>query len=418
MKKLTAAILVLMLLLSACGNGAVISTPGTMETPQTQSEAPEPSADELAQVIMIDNGFELDRMQLINDNYDADMIPGYVEGFYGLASEVWSDCAIYRSVAADEAYEVSVFKLTEQAELSSVFNELEEYRHSRQGDFFGYNPEQAEMVDKGIVSISSDGVWAAVLICTDPARAEEAFYARLSLTLPEDEEDNEPASTATDVPEGGEVYLEGLGELPDYWLPYTDPNIDDMTLWDNSTLVAALKAGSDEGLDAYGRKLYKKADKVIKKVIDEGMSAIEKEEAIYEWLTANCEYDFRHYEVPNNAPRESYEPYGAIVEGTAVCLGFATAFQLFMDVLDIECITVVGAAFNSMEDHAWNMVKIDGEWYCVDATWDAGTYGFGYFNVSSDYMAMTGHQWDYAAYPIAVAEGDGEWADVIWVPVE
>ncbi len=163
--------------------------------------------------------------------------------------------------------------------------------------------------------------------------------------------------------------------------------------------------------------------------IREDMTALEKELAIYTWLTANASYDHRHYDIPNAAPRESYEPHGAILSGKAVCLGFATAFQLFMDVLDIECITVVGAAFNSREDHAWNMVRLDGEWYCTDTvnwyprkkirdiagtvspfydTWDEGAYGFGFFNRSSDYFAMTGHQWDYEAYPIAVAEETGK----------
>ena len=62
--------------------------------------------------------------------------------------------------------------------------------------------------------------------------------------------------------------------------------------------------------------------------------------------------------------------------------------------------------------------KIDGKWYCCDPTWDAGAYGFGYFNASSDFMAMTGHQWDYEAYPVSVAEGDGKWGEVLWVPVQ
>ena len=80
-----------------------------------------------------------------------------------------------------------------------------------------------------------------------------------------------------------------------------------------------------------------------------------------------------------------------------------------MDVLDIECITVVGAGFSSREDHAWNMVKIDGEWYCIDATWDVGSVPrhFQYFNVSSEYMALSDHQWDYEAYPIALPEEIG-----------
>lgn len=387
MRKLITILLIMSLLLCACGEPEF-----SADSAQSVS-APDVSAYELAEYIITATGRSMDSVVFVNASYSTESLAGYIEGYYGLASEALSDGAIFRSAAADEAYEVSVFKLTEKADISSVFNELEEYRRGRQGDFFGYNPEQADIVDSAMVSLSADGLWAGVFICEDPVIADEAFFTRLGMDYSEYAE--------PEIAERETQYHTELGELPDYWLPYTDPEIDDMTLWDNSALVAAIKSGDNSGLDAHEKKLFKKVNKVIEKVIDADMTALEKEEAVYRWITENCEYDFRHYEVPNAAPRESYEPYGAIVEGKAVCLGFATAFQLFMDVLDIECITVVGAAFESMEDHAWNMVKIDGEWYCCDPTWDAGAYGFGHFNVSSDYMAMTGRQWDYEAYPIA-----------------
>lgn len=414
MRKLIPIILVLVLLLCACGDRNFSSVPSDSGENTYNYDV---SAYELAEYVILSTGRSMDSVVFVNESYGAESLAGYIEGYYGLSPEALSDGAIFRSSAADEAFEVSVFKLSEQSDISSVFNELEEYRHGRQGDFFGYNPMQADIVDNAIISISADGVWAAVLICEEPGKADAAFFERLGMTLPEDDNSTH-GGKPTDTQEP--AYHEELGQLPDYWLPYTDPNIDDMSLWDNTALVAAIKVGDDSGLDKQGRKLYKEVNKVLDKCIESGMSELEKEEAIYRWLTDNCEYDHRHYEVPNKAPRESYEPYGAIVDGKAVCLGYAEAFRLFMDVLDIECITVVGAAFNSMEDHAWNMVKIDGAWYCCDPTWDAGVdpEWFNYFNVSSDYMAMTGHQWEYDKYPLSVAEGDGEWADVIWVPAE
>ena len=81
-----------------------------------------------------------------------------------------------------------------------------------------------------------------------------------------------------------------------------------------------------------------------------------------------------------------------------------------MDMADIECITVVGAAFYSRENHAWNMVRLNGSWYCADPTWDEGVnvVTFGYFNVTSDWMAFTDHQWDYSSIPEATAEDHGQ----------
>ena len=81
-----------------------------------------------------------------------------------------------------------------------------------------------------------------------------------------------------------------------------------------------------------------------------------------------------------------------------------------MDMLDVECITVIGAANASLEDHAWNMVRLNGAWYCVDSTWDAGkpdSRSWTYFNVTSDFLARHDHQWDYLNVPMAVTEGKG-----------
>ena len=57
------------------------------------------------------------------------------------------------------------------------------------------------------------------------------------------------------------------------------------------------------------------------------------------------------------------------------------------------------------------MVRLNGNWYCVDPTWDAGRTDsrlWLFFNVTSSWMAMTDHQWDYSAVPEAEAEDGGE----------
>lgn len=73
-------------------------------------------------------------------------------------------------------------------------------------------------------------------------------------------------------------------------------------------------------------------------------------------------------ENPNND-----NPYGFLVDGVVICLGYTRTFQLFMNLLDIKCITVEGTAYNYTADHAWNQVHLGGEWYCVDVTWDDPT---------------------------------------------
>ncbi|MBO5344431.1 MAG: hypothetical protein J6A51_00855, partial [Clostridia bacterium] len=62
--------------------------------------------------------------------------------------------------------------------------------------------------------------------------------------------------------------------------------------------------------------------------------------------------------------------YGIVKHGKALSEGYAKAFKLCMDKLEIPCVVVNGylASENnfSFEVHSWNMVKVDGEWFAVD----------------------------------------------------
>ncbi len=59
--------------------------------------------------------------------------------------------------------------------------------------------------------------------------------------------------------------------------------------------------------------------------------------------------------------------YGALVDGQALCEGYAKAFSYLCGRVGIENTIVTGYAD---EAHMWNMVKLDGNWYHVDLTWD------------------------------------------------
>lgn len=65
-------------------------------------------------------------------------------------------------------------------------------------------------------------------------------------------------------------------------------------------------------------------------------------------------------------------PYGPLVGGQALCEGYAKAFALLCNKVGIENLFVTGS-YNG-EDHLWNMVKLDGNWYNIDTTWDDPPY--------------------------------------------
>ncbi len=68
-----------------------------------------------------------------------------------------------------------------------------------------------------------------------------------------------------------------------------------------------------------------------------------------------------------------YNIYGALINREAVCEGYAKSLKYILDDFGIPCVIVCGIGQNSngeTESHAWNYVKIEDDWYAVDATWD------------------------------------------------
>lgn len=80
------------------------------------------------------------------------------------------------------------------------------------------------------------------------------------------------------------------------------------------------------------------------------------------------------------------EADGPIVHGEAVCEGYSKAFMYFAQSLGYQCICSVGVA--NLEDHMWNMVKIGGEWYNVDVTWDDPKNANGAQSLRHDYFLI------------------------------
>ncbi|MCL2121760.1 MAG: DUF4358 domain-containing protein [Clostridiales bacterium] len=186
-----------------------------------------------------------------------------------------------------------------------------------------------------------------------------------------------------------------------------DP-VDDV--YDPASILAAWTSGDSSALSEKNRTILAICAEIIAGLITADMDAYDKELAIHDWIIDWADYDS---ESLSNAPDakpdpDNDNPYGLLVGKRAVCMGYTTTFQLFMDMLNIECITVRGAA--SSGEHAWNMVRLDGEWYCVDLTWNDPSRGdqsdavrHQYFNVTSDFMRRSRHFWDEGSVPEATA---------------
>lgn len=161
--------------------------------------------------------------------------------------------------------------------------------------------------------------------------------------------------------------------------------------------------------------------------IEDGMSDFEKEMQIIQYMVENIEYDYDNY-VSGTIPDISYTAEGALVKGAAVCDGYAKAFLQMAKACGLEAKYVSGKAGACYEsdgllgniNHAWNKVKLDGQWYHVDVTWEdpvpENSYGFGnlqgtYINRTDAQMEELVHSWSEKS-PVCNSEEYG--ANSVW----
>lgn len=114
----------------------------------------------------------------------------------------------------------------------------------------------------------------------------------------------------------------------------------------------------------------------------EGLSETEKELYIHDFILNNVKYDKLKKEY-------SHEIIGALGNGVAVCEGIAKAVKALCDEMGIWCIVALSdnnPDKNIKYRHAWNIIRINGKYYHLDATFDntlsrGETPRYDYFNL-------------------------------------
>ena len=160
----------------------------------------------------------------------------------------------------------------------------------------------------------------------------------------------------------------------------------------------------------YDRVLYeKKVAQLIDAAVKDGMTDLQIALAVHDYLALHCAYDETY--VRNTG-------YDLLVNGSAVCAGYADAYMDILNRLGVECIYVD----SEQMDHAWNLVKIDGSWYHVDITWDDRTPDV-YGSVSHEYFLLTDEQMQSGEDPHygwnkQLVCMDARFTDGFWVGVE
>jgi hypothetical protein len=116
-------------------------------------------------------------------------------------------------------------------------------------------------------------------------------------------------------------------------------------------------------------------DNLVNFISKNASNDMDKVRLIHKWITNNISYDANCF-FNNSCGSMSAE--SVFVSKKAVCQGYANLFKLLADKLSIKSYIVSGYANGyggidlSKTNHAWNSVKIDGQWYLIDTTWSAG----------------------------------------------
>lgn len=155
------------------------------------------------------------------------------------------------------------------------------------------------------------------------------------------------------------------------------------------------------------KKLLEHAKKIAAQIITPSMTDYEKELAIHDYIINSTSYDYNNLK-NNSVPAISYTAAGVFYKHVAVCQGYSEAFNLLLDIVGIENKIVTGQTADG--GHAWNVVKIDNEWYMTDITFDdpvifmnekrQETLSYEYFNITNTKLSID-HSWVTNHYPIA-----------------
>ena len=127
---------------------------------------------------------------------------------------------------------------------------------------------------------------------------------------------------------------------------------------------------------------------------------------LYPYLIGTIPYEYAFPRPPTKKNLETATIIGPLLHRSTICAGYSSMFKLLCDQLGIYCIYVSGTAKgkDGWDVHSWNIVRINGNYYHIDVTFDSGRfhangkYEYKYY-LRSDAAIQQDHQWDRKKYP-------------------
>ncbi len=181
----------------------------------------------------------------------------------------------------------------------------------------------------------------------------------------------------TDKGNEGDYLSNGLkgyhAEMPDY-------TVKGSTLSGSISYYMPLMTNAEQE-----KQVDQKVAQILRSLELDSKTDYHKIKAIYDYICGHVTYYFSP-KAPEDEESAAFEEwgkkeelactaYGALVNGEAVCHGYAVAVYRLMKEAGIGCRVITGEhPTDPGGNHAWNIVQLDGTYYYVDATWDADSF--------------------------------------------
>lgn len=184
---------------------------------------------------------------------------------------------------------------------------------------------------------------------------------------------------------------------------YGVTKVDGEIRW-NATLLPTYKTSASQE-----REVAQKVKTVLGQLDMANDGEYEKVRKIYDFIVNNVRYDYDH--LSDNTYLLQYTAYAALIHGKAVCQGYAMLFYLMTHEAGIPSRIITGESNGG--EHAWNIVRIGSQYYCIDVTFASTGYNQDRYFLKGS-MNFTDHEADeqfkgedfIAAFPISPTDYD------------
>lgn len=192
-----------------------------------------------------------------------------------------------------------------------------------------------------------------------------------------------------------------------------------------SILLGCLLPNSPQALaDSREAQLQAKIDQIVAGIPSSAATDVSRALYLHDYIVRNVAYEM---------VGDHQTAYGALLDGKAVCAGYADAYLRLLTAVGIQARTITGTADNGTGDpqpHAWTMLYLDGKCLFTDVTWDdpfingvqdSNNISYDYFNLtleqiqsdhfpdeeSKKYLPASCNHTGYDFYTIHQGEGTG-----------